>query len=542
MGKALQSVKKEVTEESHTGQILAGRYHIKKTIGSGGMGEIYLAVDSKLQRKVAIKMMLNPEEGSDNKRFELESQTVAGFSDPHTIRLFDYGVTDEGYQYQVIEYLDGCNVKEYLKKNGPLKPAIAKTVGIQICGSLAEAHRMNILHRDIKPSNIMLIETPERGVHAKLLDFGLVRADNHDPTITKTGMVLGSPMYMSPEQIDKKSDELTSLTDVYSLGLTLYTIVTGKTPYVGGSLSSILASQLFHAPTDLTEVRPELVAEPALCWTIETAIAKNPDDRFISVSQMKTALAMALRNPTSSLYIQNKELYCDDECVQDYTSFAYDAISLTNTLSSGETSNSVGSLETINQKRPTNITQADRSKAPSGASNKNPALILAGLLLVCVLAFIWNGLAGPSQSAPVNTVPTPTTVVSKTQIEKEQAPSMISVDIVTTPNGAAVVLNGSETGTTPITVELSKDAIGEIILKKSGYQDHTVPLPVSTEDLQITLTPNPSKPQVIKKGASSPKNTKTGTEKKSDNDGKKLKKSTKKTSKGVKEVENPFGN
>ena len=133
----------------------------------------------------------------------------------------------------------------------------------------------------------MLVELPERGLHAKLLDFGLARADNHDPTITKTGTVLGSPMYMSPEQIDNKSEDLTPLTDMYSLGLTLYTIVTGKTPFVGGSLSSILADQLFHAPTALTDIVPELKAEPALCWTIETAIKKNPAERFSSISQMK---------------------------------------------------------------------------------------------------------------------------------------------------------------------------------------------------------------------------------------------------------------
>ena len=136
--------------------------------------------------------------------------------------------------------------------------------------------------------------------------------------LQKTGMVLGSPMYMSPEQIDKKSDELTPLTDVYSLGLTLYTLVTGKAPFAGGSLSSILASQLFHAPPPLVEVLPSLVDEPALCWIIETSIEKQPGDRFTSISQMKKALTLALQNPKALLYLQNHELYCDDECVQDY--------------------------------------------------------------------------------------------------------------------------------------------------------------------------------------------------------------------------------
>ena len=528
VGKALQPVKKEITEGSHTDRILADRYHIKKTIGSGGMGEIYLAVDSKLQRKVAIKMMLNPEEGSDNKRFELESQTVAGFSDPHTIRLFDYGVTDEGYQYQVIEYLDGCNVKEYLKKNGPLKPSIAKTVGIQLCGSLAEAHRMNILHRDIKPSNIMLIETPERGVHAKLLDFGLARADNHDPTITKTGMVLGSPMYMSPEQIDKKSDELTPLTDVYSLGLTLYTIVTGKAPYVGGSLSSILASQLFHAPTSLLEVRPELVAEPALCWTIETAIEKNPDKRFTSVGQMKKALAMALKNPNSSLYLQNRDLYCDDECIQDYTSPSFEAISLTSNFSISGASSDENSVETINQKKPSNLAPVSMNNPSSGSSSKT-SLALAGLLLICVAAFIWSQVT--SSSPQVSTTPTPTKVVSHTPAQKQEAPTMVGIEIVTTPSDAAVLLNGVEAGRTPTTLEVSKEATGDITVRKPGYQDYTVSLPVDSEMLNLVLKANPSKPKV-KKNVPSLKTT---------GKDKKTKKSTKTSSESVKKLENPFG-
>ena len=97
MGQSNQPVKKESVKGLHINRVLAGRYHLEKTIGSGGMGEIYLAMDNKLQRKVAIKMMLHPEEGSDNRRFELESQTIASFSDPHTIRLFDYGITEEGY-------------------------------------------------------------------------------------------------------------------------------------------------------------------------------------------------------------------------------------------------------------------------------------------------------------------------------------------------------------------------------------------------------------------------------------------------------------
>ena len=518
----------------HLDRVLADRYKIEKTIGSGGMGEIYLATDNKLQRKVAIKMMLHPDEGSDNKRFELESQTVAGFSDPHTIRLFDYGVTDEGYQYQVIEYLDGCNVKEYIKKRGPLKPTVAKAVGIQICGSLAEAHRKNILHRDIKPSNIMLIESPERGMHSKLLDFGLARADNHDPTITKTGMVLGSPMYMSPEQIDKKSDELTSLTDVYSLGLTLYTIVTGKPPFIGGSLSSILASQLFHAPQALVEVLPALRDESALCWIIETAIQKQPEDRFTSISQMKRALTLAIQNPTASLYLQNRELYCDDECVQDFTSPSLEAISLTSHLSlSKNDSSDASSIETIKQQRPTGLVPQDG--VVHGDHNSKTSIVLAGLLLVCVGVFIWTEFSN-SPTVTGSTIPTPTKVVTKQPINKIKAPAFVSLPVNSDPVGASILLNDKEIGKTPSTINLSPEEQGTLVLRKSGFEDYSIVLPTVQESITASLVSIPNEKTIETKQKLESK--KTAPKKKATPKNTDKKKSEKLDD--IKKIENPF--
>ena len=519
MPKSNQPIKKDSVKGLHLNRTLAGRYHLEKTIGSGGMGEIYLAIDTKLQRKVAIKMMLHPEEGSDNKRFELESQTIAAFSDPHTIRLFDYGITEEGYQYQVIEYLDGCNIKEYLKTNGALTPTITKTVGIQICGSLAEAHRKNILHRDIKPSNIMLIELPERGLHAKLLDFGLARADNHDPTITKTGTVLGSPMYMSPEQIDKDSQDLTPLTDMYSLGLTLYTIVTGKTPFVGGSLSSILASQLFHDPVRLTDVVPELESEPALCWTIETAIKKNPEERFTSLNQMKKALALALKNPHSSMYLQNHDLYCDDECVHDHTSASIGVVSLTDNVSLD-----TNSVETIKQPRQTDLSTKDINTTGHGTGKSS--LALASLLLICVGVFIWMELFNPTPAVQRQTsVPTPTIVEKQS---KPIQPALLTVDITTVPDGVQIFLNEIQVGTTPTTIDIPKESSGTLLLKKEGYNDHPLTWPIENSSINIELTAKP----LIKK--SQPKQ--------SGSIPKKIKKSNKPKSKGVKGVSNPWNN
>jgi serine/threonine protein kinase len=495
--------------DGNTTRVLANRYHIERTIGTGGMGEIYLAMDSKLQRQVAIKMMLHPEDDSDNKRFELESQAVASFSDPHTIRLFDYGITEEGHQYQVIEYLEGNNIKEHLRSHGPLHPTIAKSVAIQLCGSLSEAHRKNILHRDIKPSNIMLIDSPERGVQCKLLDFGLARSDNHDPTITKTGTVLGSPMYMSPEQIESKSDELTPQTDVYSLGLTLYTMVTGKQPFSGSSLSSILASQLFHSPTPLIEVQPSLSIEPALCWTIETAIQKKPIDRFISVSQMKKAIELALQNPEATLILRDEELFCDDEFIQSYTSLSLQDISLAVDSMQSE------QRDTINQ----HVVKAKGNHN----SPRSSLLILGGLAMIGLFVGLFMS---EQNNTEITIQPTVTSSARSNQL---------AIDVQSSPAGASIFVGTQYMGTTPTILELSQQSDVVLQLKKEGFEDQILDWPKSSGTMNIVLQPIEQRSDaVISPISPIPKNPITP---KSEQN--KPKNSTS-SEKGVKEVTNPF--
>ena len=505
------------SSDDNTTRILANRYHIERTIGTGGMGEIYLATDSKLQRKVAIKMMLHPEDDSDNKRFELESQAVASFSDPHTIRLFDYGITEEGHQYQVIEYLEGKNIKEHLRSHGPLHPTIAKSVAIQLCGSLSEAHRKNILHRDIKPSNIMLIDSPERGVQCKLLDFGLARSDNHDPTMTKTGTVLGSPMYMSPEQIESKSEELTPQTDVYSLGLTLYTMVTAKQPFSGSSLSSILASQLFHPPTPLVEVQPSLSIEPALCWAIETAIQKKPVDRFISVSQMKKAIELALQNPEATLILRDEELFCDDEFIQSYTSLSLQDISL-----------AVDSM----QSEQSDTTQQIADKKETDPPSKSPLLALGGLAIVGLIV----GLVMSEQNSTEITIqPTVTSSVPSQEVKSTTATpqkSTLAIDVQSSPSGASIFVGANYMGITPMTLELPKQSDVTLQLKKEGFEDQVLEWPQNSGKMNVVLQPRAKGNDAIVSPT-----PKTST---SPNSEEKKPKNGVSSEKGVKKVTNPF--
>ena len=445
------------------------------------MGEIYLATDEKLQRSVAIKMMLSPEDESDNKRFQLESQTVAGFKDPHTIRLFDYGLTRDGFQYQVIEYLEGSNIKQFLQSQGALHPAVAKSIGIQLCGSLAEAHRKNILHRDIKPSNIMLIHSPERGLQSKLLDFGLVRADNHDPTMTQTGTVLGSPMYMSPEQIDEKSSNLTAQSDIYSLGLTMYTMVTGQTPFKGGSISSVLAAQLFQQPKDPTITQPILIQEPTLCWIINTAIQKETINRFSSIFQMQKAIELSIHDSLCTLRLEDGNLFCNDEVVTEMSSMSLQSLSI-HTATSIEP---VVDTLRIQQEPPEKSIETNRSSI----------LLTLGIVFTVVIGgLLWPKAAdsptprptvieSSPNDLPSTIVQTQTSVVKTASTDADYA----TLNIVSNPSNADIHHEEMFLGTTPGVIKIPKDEQWTLTIKKFGFKTTTKIVDSTSESWTVKL-------------------------------------------------------
>ena len=444
--------------------LIADRYKIEKIIGQGGMGAIYLAMDMKLERPVAIKMMLSPDEINDNKRFQLESKTVASFSDPHTVRLFDYGITAEGYQYQVMEYLQGKNIDQFIKAHGPIPPSLAKKITIQVCGSLAEAHRKQIIHRDIKPSNIMLIETPEHGIQSKLLDFGLVRTENHDPTLTKTNTVLGSPMYMSPEQIDSQTSPINMKTDIYSLGLTIYTMITGKPPFAASNLSGILAAQLFQQPPAILDLQPQLGTEPALCWIVQTAIKKECDQRFASIQQMKQALELSVVQPNVVFELRQEQLFANGQLIESTQMSGYDSFA-----SLQQSSSDIG-VETLKQKTPVFVA----TNAP-----KNNMLYVYVAVAIVIIA-IGVGTLFPQQPVPI-----------PTNIENTSPPveQTITIQIDSVPSGASILSNGNKIGTTPYVLELSSNENKSISLEKQGYESKIVIVDTTESVVQVQLEP-----------------------------------------------------
>jgi serine/threonine-protein kinase len=270
-----------------------GQYRLCRRIGSGGMGEVYLAEHQMMKRPCAIKL-IRPGKSTDPEalaRFEREVRATARLSHWNTVEIFDYGRVVDGTFYYVMEYLPGLSLAELVEKHGPLPPARAIHLLMQTCDALAEAHAYGLMHRDIKPGNIFSAQ--RGGIYdvSKLLDFGLAKPVAAGPSsvqLTQEGMITGSPLYMSPEQAMGESDP-DARSDIYSLGATAYYLLTGLPPFVGDKAIKIIMAHVQQEVVPPSRLRPEIGAD--LDQVVLRALAKSPTDRFQQVVAMRQALS-----------------------------------------------------------------------------------------------------------------------------------------------------------------------------------------------------------------------------------------------------------
>jgi tetratricopeptide (TPR) repeat protein len=257
---------------------LGGRYVLEKELGRGGMGVVYLAKDSQLERPVALKFLGNLVDSSEEfrQRFVREARTAAKISHPNIIAIYDISAS-VGKAYIAMEYVDGPSLHKYLSGKGALKPKETVNVMVQACSALAAIHEAGIVHRDIKPDNMLIA----KGGLIKLTDFGLAKAD--DSRMTRTGVVMGTPSYMAPEQVLGKDADARS--DIYSMGLVIYECLTGQTVFMG---QDVLQRQLEELPPPPSEKVPGVPAD--LDAVVMKCIAKKPDERFQTVRELIAAL------------------------------------------------------------------------------------------------------------------------------------------------------------------------------------------------------------------------------------------------------------
>ena len=267
-----------------------GRYEIESPLGAGGMGEVYRARDTRLDRTVALKVLPTETQisGEQKARFEREARAISSLQHPHICTLYDVG-DENGVEFLVMEYLQGQTLEERLRK-GPLLATEVAKIGIEIAGALDKAHRRGIIHRDLKPGNVMLT-----GSGAKLMDFGLAKpltmavAAESEATlvgVTAQRTILGTPGYMAPEQV--RGEHADARSDIFALGAVLYEATTGTRPFTGASDIGVLNATLEAQPAPILELQP--ASPPSLQLAIQTCIAKDPDERWQSAYDLLVVL------------------------------------------------------------------------------------------------------------------------------------------------------------------------------------------------------------------------------------------------------------
>jgi serine/threonine protein kinase len=286
------------------GTTLSGRYLVTRKIGQGGMGAVYEATHTIINKRVAVKVLLEKYAQREAlvKRLKQEAQLASSVDNEHIISVTDFGTTEDGRTFVVMEFLDGESLAETLSRETKLPEQRILRLVSQAASALAAAHAKGIVHRDIKPENLFILRRKEQDF-IKVVDFGISKSlrasgeEEETTRLTQTGMVLGTPLYMSPEQA-RGDDELDHRVDVYALGVIMYEASTGRVPFVGNNYLSVISQVLNEVPKPLRELQPELSEEFEA--VVLKAMEKDVKHRYASANEMLADLNALLEDPTRS--------------------------------------------------------------------------------------------------------------------------------------------------------------------------------------------------------------------------------------------------
>jgi serine/threonine-protein kinase len=273
---------------SLVGQVIADRYHVMKKLGEGGMGQVYLAEHVKMGRRSAIKVM-SPAMVHDPDaiaRFNREAANASRITHPNVCAVYDFGETPDGLIYLAMEFVEGEPLTALLERDGALPLPRATAIFKQTADALQAAHDLGIVHRDLKPDNIMIARGRDATDLVKVVDFGIAKAVGGDETgqkVTKTGLVVGTPEFMSPEQLS--GDKLDGKSDLYSLALVYFRMLTGHLPFQAETVQETMIKRLTDEPKKLAEVRPDLTFPSGLQPVLDGALARTPAERYQTVAK-----------------------------------------------------------------------------------------------------------------------------------------------------------------------------------------------------------------------------------------------------------------
>ncbi len=455
------------------GKLVSGRYRVKQVLGAGGMGQVYLAEHEAIQKKVALKVLhLHYSKKADIvTRFRQEAISASRIKHPNVLEVFDFGQLDDGSFFLAMEFLEGCDLADDLKRRQKLDPARALSVALQICRALGAAHKQGVVHRDMKPENVFLQRTADGEEIVKIVDFGIAQlrsndelAEQEEPKrrLTKTGMIFGTPEYMAPEQAAGR--QIDARVDVYAVGVILFELFCGAVPFTGDSFLEVLNKHLSEPPPKMAKFAPELHLSEELQAVIDRSLAKKPDDRFQSMSDFAQAL---LSTPEGREYGGASRLSAIPEFATGPMAPVPGAATAAQFASRSASTVGQGSaLVAPANTAPSSDTQLEgtRSAETRSSSAALPvALALGGLLLLGGLglgAFVVLKSSTASSTAPSAESPSDPALPPE-----KAAPAPTQSDAPPPPASATTEV----TPTTRVTLDVVTDPPGAVLLK-DGFQ------------------------------------------------------------------------
>lgn len=288
-------------EDPLIGTTVDGRYSIEKKLGEGGMGVVYLATHAVIGKKCAVKV-LRGELSSESEvaaRFTQEARAAAAIGNEHIIEINDFGQLPDGSAYFVMEFLDGISLHDLLNNGQKIETNRALSILAQCCEALSAAHAADIIHRDLKPENIFLIRRSNNPDFVKILDFGIAKVARESGRLTRTGVIFGTPQYMSPEQA--AGTEIDARTDVYSLGIIMYEMLTGRVPFEADTFMGVLTKHLYEDPIPPLKLDPPVSISQNIQSVLLKAIAKKPNKRYQLMSDFEQDIQTLLSGKTPKI-------------------------------------------------------------------------------------------------------------------------------------------------------------------------------------------------------------------------------------------------
>ncbi len=498
----------QLSDDALVGKVLGGRFQVIAPLGAGGMGRVYKAIQQPLNRTIALKV-LNPNYDAEKdpgfeRRFFLEASMTAKLRHPNTITVYDYGRTDDGIYFIAMEYIEGETLQHALHREGKLAWARALVIAAQIARSLREAHRLGLVHRDLKPANIMLLTEGSSGDIVKVLDFGLVKnvlpeeekppdsSDNIE--LTQAGVLLGSPMYMAPEQTRSLAD---ARSDIYSLGCVMYLAMVGRPPFTGTDALDILVKHMKEKPANPSSLVPEI--PPEVSALVLKCLEKKPSHRFQNMDELLDALKAATAGSGIS------GLFNDPRSA----------------------SSQIPRL-TAPRPRPTTPPPLPPGSTPArhlAVGVPSAALPVDDrkkiLTWIIALVLVGGGIGGvaafkilTSKSKPIETSKTTVFEPVLVPVDTKPTPTSVTFQVTSDPPGATVKKNGASMGITPLTfsIERTADAAAttELRFDLEGYESATVIAQgrEGTIDVHRTLRKKPVEPPPVTEGSGKRNDTK----------------------------------